>query len=136
MQQRKAQLAYEYLLLVFFLTALFTIGAIITGAVKAHAEEESLALHIEDLGRSIQEDFYTTIEQPQGFTRNLTLPTSISGEPYEAKVRAYQGISYLDIEAQGSTKTFTLPQTTVMGQPSKPPATNTLTVKDGTIILN
>lgn len=136
MHNKKAQIAYEFLLLFFFLTAFFTMGIILVGAAKERIVDETIALHMDDFGRSLQEDFYTAAQMPEGFTRNITLPISINNLAYTTSITAHGGANYIEIKVQESHMTYRLPTITINEQLRPPPGINTLVKQGANIILN
>ena len=134
--RRKAQLAYEFLLLFFFLTMLFTAGVILAAAASDRVVHETLALHLDDLGRSVQEEFYTVAQMPPGFTRNITLPVTVNNKPYKVIVEAHNNYYYLQLSAEDIALTYTLPSIDINNNLLFPPAKNSLVATGGIVELN
>lgn len=136
MRTNKAQIAYEFLLLFFFLTALFTTGVLLVGAAKERIADETILLHVDDFGRGLQEDFYTAVRMPDGFTRNITLPVTLNGYDYETTLREYNGIYSLELRVQETNYTYRLPSLVINDQLRTPPQQNTIIKQGATLIIN
>ena len=136
MRSDKAQMAYEFLLIFFFLTALFTTITLVAAKAKERVDWEQAALRMDDLGLGLQHDFYTAARMPDGFTRNITLPPLINNKKYEATINENNGLFSLSLATEGMSYDYTLPTLQRHEQLRPPPATNTLTKKNGVLTLN
>lgn len=126
--RRAGQTAYEFLFMFFFFTAIFTVWMVFTTQAKDRIVEEQAELSLDDLGMRLQDELYTAVRMPDGFSRTLTLPATIAGQPYTAEVyEASDVAAYLDIDNGRYTKSFAIP---TLRTPHKPYQLNK------TIIIN
>jgi len=110
MHLKKAQIAYEFLLIFFVLTALFTVSLLIGNMTKIHLQEELSAMIIDDFGRGFQQEAYTIIQLPDGFTKNITLPSYLNNKPYQFIITNDGTITILTISNDDAIFTYDLPR--------------------------
>lgn len=98
----RAQIAYEYLILIFFFTALFTVFLLITAAGQEDLQWEADERSLEDFALGLQDELYLSAMQPEGFTKTITLPGTINAKPYNLTFHApSEGDHYFTIKMNG-----------------------------------
>lgn len=126
--EKKAQIAYEFIILFFFLSLLFTLFTAIATDIRGNIQEERERLHVEDLAQKIQQDFYTAIQMPQGYERTIRLPASILNKEYNASIVAGPKGHYLYLATTPTIYTTKkLPPLTLEQETYKLPITYNLT---------
>ena len=137
MLTKKAQLAYEFLLLFFFLTVFFTTITIMIAEGRENVQWDKTALQFEDAGLEIQHEFYTVANMPNGFSKNITLPPLINNNPYTINIHA-DGQYYLVLTGLEGEMIYTydLPVFVAREPIQRQPYTNSLSKEDGILYLN
>lgn len=82
MKEKNAQIAYEFLFVMFFLTFTFTVWLIFTSSIQEQLSSDEEYQEVFDVALQLQDDLYATIEMPDGFSRTINLPMSIIGKSY------------------------------------------------------
>ena len=136
-KNKKGQVAYEFLMMFFFLTLSFTVWIIFSAAAQEDAEQIRRQVHLTDLGLRIQDELYTAIQMQEGFTRTIELPTNIWAKQYnisveDVSVTAETNRSFLFMESGNYHQSFRLPPT--RGEIIK--GINTIETRQGYVCLN
>ena len=114
----KAQTAYEFLFMFFFLTAAFTTWMIFNAQAQERLTEQRELESLEDLGLRLQEEFYTAQQMPDGFSRTITLPATLAQRTYNASIYEETATNtYLSIDNGQYTVTYTIPSMRTPTQP-------------------
>lgn len=131
---RKAQVAYEFLLLFFVLVTGFTLWTILSAQAQDHLEFQRRELLMEDFGLGLQHRLYTAAQMSDGFTQNLTLPTTLDGHSYNVTLDNETG--WLTVRVGSLEGSYTIPDMSVPHELEKTPATNTIRKHDGELVVN
>ena len=78
----RAQIAYEFLFVMFFLTLLFTVWITISASLQEDLVVQEQGVAVQDFSLHLQDQLYTTAQMPDGFERTFSLPVTIAGMPY------------------------------------------------------
>lgn len=105
---KRAQIAYEFLIILFLLSLAFTSWIMIYNQNQANNQEKILFSQAQELAREIQQITYTTAMLDEDFQRNINIPATISGNEYEIETDK----NTLTITVKGVTTTYQIPNTT------------------------
>jgi hypothetical protein len=136
MLKKKAQLAYEFILLFFFLTVFFTAFTIIIAEGRERVTYDQTIRHIDDLGLGIQHEFYIVATMPEGFSKEFTLPPHINGQNYNFSFHNTNGQYYLLINVTEAEVFYTYDLPVFIKRTPEKMGTNTLTRSQGELYLN
>lgn len=97
---KQAQIAIEFLLLITFAFFFLLIIFIVLNKISADNANYRVQTSIQDLGGSIKNEFVTASEMEKGYSRELNLPSTISGQAYTLSIdEGASGNSYLVINS-------------------------------------
>ena len=128
----KAQIAYEYLLLIFFFTAAFTVWLVISSAAQTDLSWQLDEHDLEDFALGLQDECYTAAMQPIGYTQTITLPVTINGKEYNLTFHDQPtGPDYFTLTLEDHFIEKDLPDLALPTTPHYQPPTTTLTLQQG-----
>lgn len=129
---RKAQVAYEFIFVFFTLTLGFTVWIMFSSAVQEDFQVEQLTMALDDFGLSIQDDLYTAIQMPEGFSRTFELPVYLLGFDYSMGIYNMEDFSIVEVNVSDQHLTFFAPPL----NGTLNPGINYLKTIDGTVCIN
>ena len=104
----KAQVAYEFLVLLFILTFAFTTWTLYFSERQDLLRKDIIKRDAETIGREIQDVLYDVRMKNPGFERTMQTPPKIKGEPYSMTTKNKR----LTIDILNASYTFQIPDTT------------------------
>jgi hypothetical protein len=111
LKNKEGQIAIEFLLLTTF--ALFFLAATLIVLSKISSDNQNYRVQttIQDLGISIKNEFVTASEMEKGYSREITLPRTVSGKSYSMTIDdSLSGNSYLIITSDLIEMYFSIPK--------------------------
>ena len=131
--KHKAQIAIEFLLLISM--AFFIVIALLASVLSVSEQNTKLKSYkeMDDLGKSLQQEFLLASEMEDGYTRKLNLPMTAAGKSYSAVIgQTNNTYGYLLLNYQGAELFYMIPKvngTLILGN-------NILTKNNDTLRIN
>lgn len=104
---KKGQIAYEFLIVLFFLSIAFTSWVMLYNQNQQSVQEQVFFERSEQLAREIQQVSYNVRMLDEGFERKISIPETIIGRSYELTTDS----SSVTVQLDGVTSTYALPET-------------------------
>lgn len=83
---RKAQIAYEFIMIFFVLSIAFITWLAISSSFQAELQKDKNLEDFEDFSLSLKHDIFVVAQMSDGFSKSLNLPMTINGRDYDISV--------------------------------------------------
>jgi hypothetical protein len=83
---RKAQVAYEFIMIFFVLSIAFITWLAISSSFQAELQKSKNLEDFEDFALSLKHDIFVVAQMSDGFSKSLNLPLTINGRVYDISV--------------------------------------------------
>lgn len=88
---KKAQVAYEFMMIFFILAAGFTTWLAFASSLQEDLQKTKNLEKIEDFTLSLKHEIYVVAQMHDGFSRTLSIPPTIDGQNYEIELKQNEG---------------------------------------------
>lgn len=94
---KKAQVAYEFMLIFLILSFGFTIWVVYASSLQAEFQKTKNLQDFEDFALSLKHEIYVVAQMPERFSRTIDLPLRINGITYSISVDENTGHNFSTI---------------------------------------
>jgi hypothetical protein len=139
---KKAQVAYEFMMIFFVLAAGFTTWLAFASSVQDDIYHTKNLEKIKDFSLSLKHEIFVVAQMHDGFSRTINMPKTIDGQNYEIRIEQFEGIDvrdfstiYISSKDIGFYTHFDVPYMTGEGR-IMPGEKITITKKQGELVLS
>lgn len=86
---KKAQAAYEFMMIFFMLSMAFTFWIALASSMQESIQLQQNLDVMEDFSLSLKHDLYTIVQMHEDFSKKIELPDDVRGINYEISSKSY-----------------------------------------------
>lgn len=86
---KKAQAAYEFMMIFFMLSMGFTFWIALASSMQADIQSQRNIEIMEDFTLGLKHELFMIVQMHEGFSKTIELPTKIRGNQYEISSQSY-----------------------------------------------